>query len=396
MTTWSPQQAHALDAVAEWMRTRSAPFFKLFGYAGTGKTTLAKHFAEGVDGMVVYGSFTGKAASVMREKGCTNATTIHRLIYNPASKGGARLRELRKELEAIPEDERDGAKARKLRLQIQDEVRKMKAPGWDLNESASIRDASLVIIDECSMVNGRMADDLLSFGVPVLVLGDPAQLPPVGSAGYFTKGKPNVMLTEVHRQARESGILRLATDIREGRGVEFGEFGDARVIRRADLDPEQAAKSEQIIVGRNKTRHATNRRVRQLRGYESELPQKGDRLLCLRNNHDLGLLNGEIYEAVNDARDMINTVSLQVQPEGTGRVQWVEAWKAPFLGEEPEDYDKELQEFGYGYVLTCHKAQGSQYRDVLVIDESATFRNDAAKWLYTAVTRASHELVLAR
>src|SRR5215472_2445378 len=88
MPTFSPQQDLALRAVADWLKARSGqggtpPLFRLFGYAGTGKTTLAKHIAEGVDGKVLFAAFTGKAALVMRRKGCSSASTIHSLIYRP-------------------------------------------------------------------------------------------------------------------------------------------------------------------------------------------------------------------------------------------------------------------------------------------------------------------------
>ena len=79
--SWSPQQDAALKAVAEWLRRGDRPVFRLFGYAGTGKTTLARHIAEGVDGDVAFGAYTGKAALVMRSKGCEDASTIHSLIY---------------------------------------------------------------------------------------------------------------------------------------------------------------------------------------------------------------------------------------------------------------------------------------------------------------------------
>lgn len=392
--TWSPQQAEALTKVAEWLKTGSAPYFYLAGYAGTGKTTLAKHFAEGVDGRVVYGSFTGKAASVMRAKGCHDATTIHRLIYQPRMGSTTELREMREELEQI--EDKESKEAIVLRLKIQKKVKDLKKPGWDLNRDADLRHAALIIIDECSMVNAEMGRDLMSFGVPILVLGDPAQLPPVFGAGYFTKGKPDYMLTEVHRQARESGILQLATDIRLGKGIDYCDLGDAIVVPRGELDPMDIINNhDQVLVGRNKTRHATNRRVRELMGYTSALPEKGDRLVCLKNNHELGLLNGEIYTARNDAREMGDTTSLCVESEG-GTQQWVEAWTAPLLGEELMDHNKDTQEFGFGYVLTCHKSQGSQWDRVIVFDESRCFRADAARWLYTAATRAANRLTIVR
>lgn len=394
---WSPQQAAALDTVATWLKETNDPYFYLAGYAGTGKTTLAKHFAEGVDGHVAFGSFTGKAASVMRDKGCTGATTIHRLIYESRSKSGKRLRELQAQLAATATT--TTLQRATLRVQIQQEVDKLKQPHFQLDEYANIRDASLVIIDECSMVNEEMGRDLLSFGVPVLVLGDPAQLPPVFGGGFFTNGEPDVMLTEVHRQARESGILRLATAVREGKGLDYCDEGEAVVMRKGDLHPADAVDYDQILVGRNKTRNATNKRVRDLIGRTSQFPQEGDRLVCLRNNHDLGLLNGEIYEAANDATVFDGALLLMdIEAEDGERQQTVEAWQCHFLGEKPEHYSRsgDIQEFDYGYVLTVHKAQGSQWPSVLVFDESSCFRADWARWLYTAVTRASDHLTVIK
>ena len=80
---FAPQQDEALKAVSKWLKEGKTPVFRLFGYAGTGKTTLAKHFAEHVDGDVLFAAFTGKAALVMRSKGCADASTIHSMIYRP-------------------------------------------------------------------------------------------------------------------------------------------------------------------------------------------------------------------------------------------------------------------------------------------------------------------------
>src|SRR3954470_1062620 len=176
---WSPQQQHALGAVAQWLRQGSPQVFSLFGYAGTGKTTLAKHIAEDVEGEVAFGAFTGKAASVLRAKGCPEASTIHSMIYRTreSDEGG---------------------------------------PLFALNRSGLAAKADLIIIDECSMVDEELGRDLLSFGKPVLVLGDPAQLPPVKGGGFFTAELPDAMLTEVHRQARDNPIIRLSMAVREG------------------------------------------------------------------------------------------------------------------------------------------------------------------------------------
>jgi exodeoxyribonuclease-5 len=214
MAAWSPQQDDALRRVAEWQRSPDQQVFRLFGYAGTGKTTLAKHFAEGVDGTVLFGAFTGKAAYVLRTKGCPGATTIHSMIYHTKDKGQAHLKELESALAELrmqirsegppdlkPEDIDKDPKVQELSKQIEAERNSLARPMFTLNMESTVKEAKLVVIDECSMVDGRMGEDLLSFGCKVLVLGDPAQLPPVGGAGFFTEHEPDVMLTEIHRQA---------------------------------------------------------------------------------------------------------------------------------------------------------------------------------------------------
>ena len=89
MPIFTPHQDAALMAASAWLKTAHgrASIFRLFGYAGTGKTTLAKHLAESIDGKVLFAAFTGKAACVMRSKGCHGATTIHSLIYRARDSG---------------------------------------------------------------------------------------------------------------------------------------------------------------------------------------------------------------------------------------------------------------------------------------------------------------------
>src|SRR3990172_11942416 len=96
---WSPQQDQALKAVEDWLHDPSKQLFRLFGYAGSGKTTLAKHFAEHVKGLTFFAAFTGKATHVLRQRGCPNASTIHSLIYHPRDKSRERLTELEIELD---------------------------------------------------------------------------------------------------------------------------------------------------------------------------------------------------------------------------------------------------------------------------------------------------------
>jgi len=398
-----------LSAVGKWLADPNRkPLFKLFGYAGTGKTTLAKHFAEGVSGTVLFAAFTGKAASVMRSNGCHNADTIHRLIYKPTPKSDVRLlelnghlAELRSKFDAIPE----GAPESELVLdQIEEaEIEKktitedLKKPSFVLNFDSQVKEAALLIIDECSMVNEDMGRDLLSFDTPILVLGDPAQLPPVGGSGYFTRGEPDEMLTEIHRQAQDSPIIQIATNIRLGKSVERGTYGDTLVTHVRDLPPESVMGHDQMIVGRNLTRKSFNSRAREVLGRKSHLPETGDKLVCLRNDHKVGLLNGEIW--MTDEGTVIDDdeIVLQLRHEESGEALICDAHRHHFEGRELEYFERlRAQEFDYGYALTCHKSQGSQWPSVIVFDESGCFRKDRKRWLYTAVTRAADRVTLVQ
>lgn len=412
---WSPQQEDALRRADDWFRNRTDEqlVFRIFGYAGTGKTTLAKHLASDIDGEVLFAAYTGKAAHVLTKKGCP-ASTIHSLIYHSREKGKARLLQLEQDLEAaiqrlaerqfsqqeIDED-REVCEYRRL---IKEETASLSQPKFIRNSESPVKDAALVVIDECSMVDGQMGEDLLSFGTPVLVLGDPAQLPPVGGAGYFTENvKPDVMLTEIHRQAQESGIIQLATMFRNGEKPEAGNrFGsDCEVIRLEDTGPEMVLKADQLIVGRNKTRAQYNRRMRILHEHSTKEdydphPVPGDRVICLRNNHELGLLNGAIFGVSFVGGILDEKVYLEIVPEDEQFAMEVSSHVHYFRGGAKDDLPywerKEAEEFDYGYAITGHKSQGSQWNDVIAFDESWCFRQDWNRWAYTAATRAANNL----
>jgi exodeoxyribonuclease-5 len=367
MTVFTPHQDKALMAVAGWLksgpgRSGTPQLFRLFGYAGTGKTTLARHVAEAAAGRVVFAAFTGKAALVMRSKGCERASTIHSLIYRPRDSG--------------------------------EEI-----PSFDLWDDAPVSKAALIVIDECSMVDAELGRDLMSFGVPVLVLGDPAQLPPIQGGGFFTDAEPDAMLTEVHRQARDNPIVRLSMDIRDGLPLVPADYGESQVVTRDDLDGERVTGADQVLVGRNATRRAYNARMRQLRGFEGELPAAGDRLVCLRNNKRKGLYNGALWSVKERPATRRDVIKMRLQPDDgfAGRGIKVSVRTECFTGGiEALDWSlrKRCEEFDYGYVLTVHKAQGSQWDDVVLFDESGVFGDSARRWLYTGVTRAAKRLTV--
>ncbi|WP_187971388.1 ATP-dependent DNA helicase [Aquibium microcysteis] len=373
---FSPQQDAALKAVARWLKDGRPQIFRLFGYAGTGKTTLARHFAEHVDGQVQFAAFTGKAAQVLRSKGATNARTIHSLIYRPRGE------------EAVA-DETTGKTS--------------MSPTFSLNRQSPIARAKLVVVDECSMVDEQLGRDLLTFGTPILVLGDPAQLPPISGGGFFTEHEPDVLLTEIHRQARDNPIIRLALDVREGREFIKGDYGTAKVIGREDVDRDLVLAADQVLVGTNRTRRRYNARLRELKGFEGPLPMAGDKLVCLRNDPAKGLLNGSLWKVMTASRETVKPgINLLVSPEeddperGVAKIKLL---KAAFEDPDAEigwQQKKRFDDFDYGYALTVHKAQGSQWDDVVLFDESFAFRDTRERWLYTAITRAAERLTIVR
>jgi exodeoxyribonuclease-5 len=371
--SWSPQQEGAIKSVKAWLADKNGPqIFRLFGYAGTGKTTLAKELASSVTGIVLYACFTGKAALVLRKKGCFGASTIHSLIYKAV------------------QDEATGEYQ------------------FRLNDDSPAALAALIIIDEVSMIGSDIGNDLLSFGRKVLVLGDPAQLPPISGEGFFINSTPDVMLTEVHRQAADNPIIRLSMDVREGRPLRLGMYGESMVVSRTSIDRDElqsiVLESDQVLCGLNKTRQTYNARIRDLKGLRGDgckwHPAATDRLVCLRNDHEKGILNGGLWE-VESTNCPGRAIHMRVRSLDEPEKSPVDVRVlAPFFNGGEKDIDwkekKGFEEFTYGYCLTTHKSQGSQWDNILVFDESQCFRETAANWLYTAITRAAERVTIVQ
>lgn len=363
---WSGQQSDALAKVAAWHKSGNDQVFRIFGYAGTGKTTLAKHFAAEMSGSTAFAAYTGKAAIVMRKNGCTDAGTIHSGLYK--------------------------AKINKLTGNV----------SFSLDKKGAFATADLIVIDECSMVDEKIGQDVLSLDVPVLVLGDPAQLPPVKGGGFFTDHEPNAMLTEIHRQAEDNPIIKLATDVREGRRPEPGTYGTSSVITKKQIDAAQILAADQVLVGKNLTRHQFNSRIRQLKERANCIPEPTDRLVCLKNNRDSNLFNGGLFTVSKvleeDADDRLDrTIRLRIKGSDfeDAHEQTVTVRREFFEGGADQIPWHELRgtdQFDYGYALTTHKAQGSQWDNVILFDESRTFGENWQRWLYTGITRAAETI----
>jgi len=360
-----PQQTVALSKIEHWL-THEVPgkqVFKLSGYAGTGKTTLAIKAAALVQGEVAFASFTGKAALRMQMAGCDGAMTLHKLIYTPIDDGHGKTR-------------------------------------FVVKHKSSLSNIRLVIVDEASMIDMDLGRDLLSFGVPVLAIGDPAQLPPIKGVGRFSVGEPDVMLTEIHRQGAGSPVLMLAKHARMGQLLPMGDHGSSRVIGLDALDNSDLLSVDQIIVGRNTTRHAFNAEIRNLKGFADDLPVIGDKLICEANDADYGLFNGAMFRVAeigsvdrSEGTIDLTVVSIDIPDDEPFRVTIpIECFSRKF---KSVDWRREgVQWMSYGYAITAHKAQGSEWTSALVVNESEVFRQDAARWLYTAVTRARERVIV--
>ena len=369
------------------------------------------------DDKVLYAAFTGKAALVMTRKG-TPAKTIHSLIYRVSDTTPEEIERVKKDISDIKASLPTLGDA--ARLQAETRMRKLEIrladihkPQFVLNEQSTVRDCDLIVLDEVSMVGEEMASDLLAFGKPILVLGDPGQLPPIKGTGAFTQCEPDVMLTEVHRQAGDSAIIRLATLARKCEPIPYGQHDEfVWKMRRDEVTPEQMLNGGQVICGRNATRLQLNTAMKQAAGFGSVYPAgKKEKIICLKNRNDLGLVNGMFIE-LGDIRDENELAfSATILTEDGNQIGGTDEkpdrhfiYKGHFddhvhfdRDRDQRDYfkKKNLIEAVWGYAITCHKSQGSQWENIIIYDDGlCRTAEERARWLYTAITRAEKGLVI--
>lgn len=443
MITLSPQQEKAVRDIGEWYRHESEhkKTFTLGGFAGTGKSTILPDIIEATGlspSAIAFAAPTGKAAKVMGEKlkqqGINKVpTTIHKLIYLPKMQKAEvlerDLQNLEKEIAMVKEgaiappytgDRDHDLKEMEKKAQV---IAKDLDRAYDMNDlrfslnpdSLLVKEAiELIILDEGSMVGKEVAEDLLDFDIPILVMGDPGQLPPVGDKpGFFIPGElPDAFLTEVHRQAQDNPIIYLATMVRKGKRCDFGDYGDGVLIvpRKKDIYTLDLDRDCQVIVGTNKNRWKQTARMRREGDLLDELPMAGEPLIICKNHKEHpALVNGTQVFATEDHGNAVegrDRFIANIETEEGGRYN-VFTYQGLF-----EEHIKREKNFAtaakqaafrsrirdahidFGWAITCHKSQGSQWDEVIVHDESMVFRDDADKWLYTAITRAAQRLVI--
>lgn len=402
----SPQQEAGVKLGRQWLRAALAGatsqlVFRVLGFAGTGKSTLIKYLTEDVNQdryNILYCAPTGKAAKVMRSKGCPGAITIHRALYRVNEKGTYHLDELlhKRDLALRADDLQAVAD---LDEKIKREEERLRKLSFSVSDRAPALEADLIVIDEASMVGSKIGNDLLSLGIPILIQGDPGQLPPIEDHAIFMDDNPDVMLTEVHRQALDSGILQLLTEVRSGGTYGLGKYGDDCLIvkHKTEGNTERVLRADQVLVGRNDTRRNSNYTIRQARGREGTYPVLGDKLICRNNNYDLDLINGSQWTCLVPGEKRghiladVTMMSLDGDPNLT-----TDMHACIFEGEWPsikKRRDAELFEFGDA--ITVHLSQGSQWDDVCVLNESHRMHQGRDwRWEYTAFSRAAKNLTV--
>lgn len=343
------QQEEALKKILAWMKNPRSKRFVLGGYAGTGKTVLAQHISKMFEG-VLFCAYTGKAANVLRERGCSGAGTIHSFLYKLVT-------------------EKDG------------KPHFRRCEPWE----SAFYNAKLVVVDEFSMLPQEIVRDIESIAKKVLYLGDPFQLMPVFGTCNIV---PEFVLTEIHRQALESPVLRAATAVREGKRLDYCNHGEFRFLPRSKLAKEEWLNHDQIIVGRNDTRRKVNQWVRKELGHDGLYPKHGEKLMCLKNNAELGIFNGQIEEANSNAFD-VQDDSYSID---WGGLEEIRAWDGDVLAKKETyrySFSDPLERFDYSYAATTHKLQGSEFNSVIIINQPlGRDQVERNRWIYTSLTRA--------
>ncbi|MEI7511887.1 MAG: AAA family ATPase [Candidatus Uhrbacteria bacterium] len=388
--SFSEDQARVLERLHEWSLKPDSRSITLGGYAGTGKTTviaaLRRELAASCpDLSVAFCSYTGKASQVLRQTLIAAGAlypqdtcgTIHSLLYSPlVGEDGTIL-------------------------------------GWMRSKEI---DANLIIVDEASMVTDHIWQDLLIANLPIIAVGDHGQLPPI-EGKYNLMDKTDLTLERIHRQAENNPIIQLAQEARLTGKISVGDF--SKSVRKFSYATHEASDVNDlvdhllsnvhddmlILCGYNKTRVALNKSVRQKLGRESDDPEGGDRVVCLKNTYVTP--GSPIYNGMVGTLDSItpegdhwyaaNIAFVDEEREFAGLISRHQFNQPQTIQTVPGLGPKHIGErFDYGYALTVHKSQGSQANTVLLFEERfpKSSDDDWRRWLYTAVTRARENLYI--
>lgn len=429
----NPDQEAAFKIIRSRIRARE-PVTEMTGPAGSGKSTLVSLLLAELnlspfdadnpgDGGYIVCTPTNKAAAILRRKGVAGATTAHRVTSKPravnSEEVGTALDELQREMMIDPDS--------KAALEAKQRVRSLLKVQFDSGWIEKVRNADVIVVDEGGMLGWSVAQRLRAIGVPILAVGDPYQLPPVGEKADFLTGRPDIHLEMIERQAEDSPILRLSAMARAGKKIPPGTYG-GKVLVQDGLPPMRVLrKSDQIIVGTHRTRRDINARFRMDKGLDvSSPPQAGEKYVSLRTVAAAGgganFLNASNFVEMTDIRQRGKdwTARMRVPDDPDALVNLTSeftAWGGPFADHVRVDKDRRINELAgldwagrhrrmielnamaeidWAYAVTCHRMQGDEAEKITVLDDGwGRTEEDRRRWLYTALTRARDRLLLA-
>jgi len=388
------EQIYAEYDLEHWWHKSSNQTFEIVGPAGTGKTTLIRYFIQNLGlelDEVLFIAYMGKAVSQMIKNGLP-AKTIHSACYTYEKE--------------FVRDEETG------RLVFNDKGKPLMRPAFKLKDKIG-KGIKLIVIDEGYMVPEQNAIDLLSFGIPTVVLGDPNQLPPVFGKPYFLKS-PDVRLSHIMRQKEGDPIIYLSQEVLAHRNLVEGVYGKSSVITKRNLTRYQMEHSDIILTCTNRLRGQVNDLFREnfLGINHLEFPNYKEKIICRKNNWSksvdggIYLTNGTAgfvdYVDKSTYNTKRHTIDIDFMPDFTTKIFKHLTVDLDGLNSQPGNKDNLSYKIGselfeYAYAITVHLSQGSQYQNVLFLDDYNTSDIEYSTALkYTAITRAREAITVCK
>ena len=382
-------QVYAIYDLENWWHGTGDQVFEISGRPGSGKSFLIKYFIERI-GLklenVLFVAFMGKAASILARNGLPGKT-IHSAIYDY--------------VERVARDDEG-------HIIFKENGRPKIEHKFELKDHIS-KKIKLIVVDEASMVDPKIGADLLSFGIPVVALGDLNQLPPVFGKPFFLQ-HPNVVLRQIMRQAEGSPIIYLCNEILEGHNLNYGVYGNSAVIRKNEITDYHWRHADVVITGTNKLRFNINNfyRTEIFNIKKLEYPHINEKVVCRKNNwnqcidDNIYLTNGTYGFVDYIYRDSYNgkTMKMDFRPDFTKSVykgiefDYKHMYARPGIEDDENPFGFYYDKMEYAYALTCHSMQGSQAPFILYLDEEFMSKEDMKKLRYTAISRAEEQIVI--